>query len=286
VEGGARRQERELTPGGLQARRLYDADGTLAVEESYRGGALAERTAFSWAAGRLVQARTTGADGAHLRTDAYLYRRDGSLREVRRTATAGTADGLRLAWGTTGLAQERNTAGEGLFITRYDSQGRVTGRERRQGATLVSREDFVFRAGSDALESSVEALPGEGRTVRRQYDEAGRLVLETTQGPKDALERTQYTRDAEGRLTAKRRQGPSGLEEWRYLYDADGRLSGERYWRRGALEKVTTWLEGSRRIEELYAQGEAFLRVTWESGRRVREEVLEDGRVVRERALE
>jgi YD repeat-containing protein len=291
---GDRREEKEFASGVLEARRISGTDGTLAVEESFRGGALLERTAFTWSGGRLAQARTAGPDGALLRTDEYLFRRNGSLREVRRSvppgaagsAGAGSGDGVRLFWGSTGIAQVRSAAGAALFVTRYDPQGRVTSRERRDAGTVVSREELVYRQGSDALESSTESLPGEGRTVLRLYDEAGRLARETAQGPKGAAERTEYTRDGEGRLTAKTKLGPSGLEEWRYGYTADGGLSVERYSRRGALEKVTTFLGGGRRVEELYAQGEAFLRVTWESGRRVREEVLLAGQVVRERDLQ
>jgi YD repeat-containing protein len=283
---GTGREEKEFASGSLEARRLSSADGTLAIEESFRAGALVERTAFTWSDGMLAQARTTGPDGVLLRTDEYLYRRNGSLREVRRSVPSGAVDGARFFWGSTGIAQARSTAGTGLFVTRYDAEGRVTSRERRAAGALVSREEFVFRPGSGALESSVESLPGQGRIVRRQYDEAGRLILETAEGSKDAGERTEYTRDAEGKLTAKKRLGLLGLEEWRYAYAAGGELSVERYSRRGALEKVTTYLGGGRRVEELYAQGEAFLRVTWEGSRRVREEVLDAGQVVRGRDLQ
>lgn len=285
VEGGERREEREFLAEVLVSRRLYAADGAMMSEERYRDGALLEKSVSSYSGSRLLRTRTVGPDGKELHSEEYLYARSGRLREVRRVSAEGQADS-RFFSGSTGLAQERNTVGRALFISRYDTRGRVVSRERREADELVSVEDFVFRPDSDALLSSVERLPREGRTSRRQYDEKGRLVLESVSGPGNATESIDYIWDGNDRASAKRRHSEAGLEEWAYGYDAEGKIAREEYSRRGALEKVTLYSGTSSRVEELYADGEMFLRVSWEGERRVKEEVFEQGIPVRERTLE
>jgi hypothetical protein len=286
VEGGERREERDFLAEALVSRRVYAADGAMVSEESYRDGALIEKSVSSYAGSRLLRTRTVGPDGKELHSEEYLYTRSGRLREVRRVSVDGQAGDSRFFSGSSGLAQERNAVGSALFIARYDTRGHVVSRERREADELVSREDFIFRPDSDALLSSVERLPREGRTSRRQYDEKGRLLLENVSGPGNTSERIDYIWDENDRASAKKRHSAAGLEEWAYRYDAEGGLVREDYSRRGALEKVTLYSGKNSRVEELYADGEMFLRVSWEGERRVKEEVFEQGTLVRERILE
>ena len=96
---------------------------------------------------------------------------------------------------------------------------------------------------------------------------------------------TTYTRDDKGRVTARARRSPHGLEEWKYTLDAAGKATREEYFRRGTLEKVTVYGEDNLRTEELYKDGELFLKVYFDGDRRLREEVYADGKLVRERSF-
>lgn len=282
---GPAREEREFASGSLASRRLYDPTGSILSEESFRDGALLEKSIFTYSGSRLSRVRATGSDGSPLYTEEYLYATGGALREVRRAYAKGEARQSRFFAGSSGLAEERNTVGSAIAIARYDARGRVVQRERRDAEGLASREDFLFHPDSDALASSTENLPRERRLIRRQYDDKGLLAVEKVAGPGNAAERIEYSRDENGRATSKRRQSAAGLEEWAYSYDAKGRLAREEYQRRGSREKVTTYTAGGR-VEEMYSEGELFLKVTWEGERRVKEEVVEAGAAVRERLLE
>ena len=285
TDGGARREESEFIGETLIARRRFDPGGAILTEESYRGGTLEEKSVFTYAGSRLLRIRSTGPDGSLLRTDEYLYAGNGRLREVRRLTAGGQASDSRFFAGSGGLAGERHLAGGALFIARYDAKGRVVSRERRVADATAAREDFIYRADSNALLSSTQTLAREGRVTRRQYDGKGRLLVETVSGPGSASERTEYRWDDSDRATSRVRQGRAGLEEWAYGYDAEGTLLREEYRRGGALEKVTVFLGNNTRVEELYAEAELFLKVTWEGERRVKEEVFENRRPVRERTL-
>jgi hypothetical protein len=278
-------EEREFASGRLAGRRVYDPSGSILTEESYRDGALLERTVFTHAGSRLTRARTTGPDGSLLHAEEYLYASRGTLRGVMRTLSDGRTSQSRFFAGFSGLAEERNTAGDALFIARYDTRGRVVERERRDAQGLASREDFVFRLESNTLESSAETLPRVGKVARRRYDDKGLLAVEVVTGPGSAVERIEYRRDEEGRATAKRRQSAAGIEQWAYSYDAHGDLATEEYALKGSREKLTVYTEAGR-VEEMYAEGELFLKVTWEGESRVKEEVYEGGVLVRVRPIE
>ena len=79
------------------------------------------------------------------------------------------------------------------------------------------------------------------------------------------------------------RRGEQGLEEWRYEYAADGALQREEYRVKGALVKVTRQGPDGTRTEELYREGQPFLRISYEGEEKIREEVLAGGEVVRVR---
>ncbi len=279
---GGQTVERELAAGVLAARRVYGSTGSLLQEELYESGALKEKTLYSYVGGRLLRVRTLDPLGAALFSDEYVYASDGSLRAVRRTAPAGAQRSSVVA-GVGGIFEERTDLGDTLLLARYDAKGRVTSRERRRGGVTVSREDFVFRAGSDALESSTERRPGDGTLIERRYDDAGRLIQETTTGPAGVPAVTSWVRDDKGRAVSKSSRSAAGLEAWRYTLRADGSVSREEYFRRGSLEKVTIYGDGRQRTEELYREGELFLRAFYDGEVRLKEEVWSDGTLVRTR---
>jgi hypothetical protein len=284
-EVGSPREEREFASGRLAAVRVYDPSGSIMTEESYRDGALSEKTVFTYAGSRLSRVRTTGPDGVFLHGEEYLFTTRGALRGVMRTLADGQSMQSRFFAGSSGLAEERNTVGEALFIARYDTRGRVVERERRDAQGLASREDFLFRLESNTLESSEETLPREGKLARRRYDEQGLLAVETVTGAEGAVERIEYSRDPDGRVTVKRRQSAAGVEQWVYSYDAGGDLATEELLVKGSRQRLTVYTDAGR-VEQMYADGEMFLKVTWEGERRVKEEVYEGGVLVRERPIE
>jgi antitoxin component YwqK of YwqJK toxin-antitoxin module len=280
---GRQKVERELADGVLAARRIYDAGGDLLQEEQYDAGVLAQKSVFTYSGGRLSRLRVLAPDGKVVSVYQYLYATSGTLREVRRTGAGGDARLSAYVVGPAGVSNERTTAGDALFIARYDTLGRVASRETQKGDETVSREDFTFRPNSDHLLSSLKKLPAEGKLIDRRFDEAGRPVSETTRAGGTVVEEIAYARDAQGGMTGKIRRTAAGRETWKYTLGADGKASREEYFRRGSLEKVTAYGEGKLRTDELYRDGELFLKVFFDADTRLREEVYEGGKLLRER---
>jgi len=285
IENGAKREERELDAGLLAVRKVYAKTGELLLEEQYADGELAQRSISTYAGSRLARLRVLSGDGSVTYTEEYLYTTRGALREVRRTGPSGELRVSTFVSGAPGLAEERNAVGGEIYITRFDATGKTISRERRKDGERVSREDFLYRPGSDLLKSSMEMLPLERRTIARGYDDGGRLAFETISAGGKVVEETTYARDDQGRTLSKTRTSAAGLEEWRYHWGPDGKETREEYRRRGAQEKVTVFGTGNERTEELYQDGEPFLKVYYDGDRRTKEEVFEGGKLVRERSF-
>jgi hypothetical protein len=202
---------------------------------------------------------------------------------VRRTAAQGESMVSSAVASAAGLSEARSEMGGSMFIERYDVQGRLMNRERREDGAPVSTEDFSYDPSSGILASSEERLPPEHALVARLYDGEGRLSRETKSVNGSVLETIGYERDAKGNVTSKTRRGAAGSESWKYTYTEKGERSREEYFQKGILVKVTIPGEGKLRAEELYKDGEMFLKVFYDGDTRLREEVYLNGVLQRER---
>jgi antitoxin component YwqK of YwqJK toxin-antitoxin module len=286
LEGGVKREEREIIAGDLAAYRVYTNAGDMLLEELYENGTVTQRSVFTYSNTRLVAQRVQSADGSVASTTEYVYSTKGGLRAVRRTAAGGDSAASIFVSGAPGIAEERNSVGDSLFVSRFDARGRRINAERRKADERTLREDFVFQQGSDRLATSAETRPLEGKSIARSYDDKGFLASESVQIGEKVVERTDLTVDDQGKIMDKTRRSADGFEEWRYAWGPDGKKEREEYRRRGMLEKITTFVSVSARTEELYNDGELFLKVYFEGDRRVREELYRNGALLRERKFE
>jgi YD repeat-containing protein len=286
TESGTKKVERELSSGVLAARRIYDATGSLLQEEQYDNGVLAQKSVLTYSGGHLARLRMLAADGSLIYEERYTYGKKGTLREVRRTGAAGDAGISSFVFGPAGVSEERTSSKNTLFISRYDTRGRLENSERRKGEQTESRADFFYRPETDLLLSSTESLLAEGKTIERRYDEAGKLASETTTARDTLLEEGTYTRDDRGRVTARTRRSSRGLETWKYALDEQGKVSREEYFLRGSLQKATIFGPGKLRTEEIYKDEELYLKVYFDGDTRQKEEVYSGGKILRERVLE
>ncbi len=286
TENRTRKVERELAAGVLSARRIYDGTGSLLQEEQYNGGTLAQKTLLTYAGGRLAHVRVQAADGSLIYTEQYVYATNGTLRAVKRVGTDTDVRTSSYVFGPSGVSEERTSSKDTLYISRYDTRGRLASRERRKADQTVSREDFSYKPDTDVPIKSTEILPREGRTIERQYDAAGRLASESSTAKGAAADENTYTRNDKGVVTARSRRSPRGMELWKYSVDDKGKVSREEYFLLGSLQKVTLYGEGKLRTEEIYKDEDLYLKVYFDGDTRVKEEVYSGGKLLRERKVD
>jgi hypothetical protein len=287
-----RTEEREEREGVIAARRLSGAAGELLQEELFEAGRPSSRSVFEYASGRLVRSRVFAADGSLSSMVEYRMAPSGRLREVRWTAADGSLRTVSQAAGGTGsvaagsaVSEERAREGDGWRTTRYDETGRAAVHEQGGPDGLVSRQRLVYAGGSLTPVSSKTEWPAEKKVVETFYDAAGGAISETTTVAGAVTERVAWTRDETGRVLVMRRSGTGGTTEVRNTWAADGTLEREEHFVRGARAKNVIHTATGERVEELFEDGELFLRVLYRGEERIREEVILDGTVVRERTF-
>jgi len=288
-----RTEEREERGGLLEARRLIGASGELLQEEAFENGRPASRSVYEYESGRPARVRVFAADGSLASTVEYVVASSGRLREVLWwTASGGgvrsasqAAGGTGAAAGGAAVSEERSREGEEWRTTRYDARGRAAVREHGDASGLVWRQRLVYAGEARTPASAATEWPAERKAVATSYDAAGREVDETTTVAGSVTERVAWTRDEAGRVLVRRRTGAAGTEEVRNTWADDGTLEREEYFVRGTRARTVIHTGPDERIEELYAEGDLFLRVQYRGGSRVREEAVVDGRVVRERTF-
>jgi len=286
TENGTRKVERELAAGVLSARRIYDGAGSLLQEEQYNGGSLAQKTLLTYAGGRLAHVRVQAADGSPIYAEQYVYATNGTVREVKRAGADGDTRTSSYVFGPSGVSEDRTSSKDTLFISRYDTRGRLASRERRKADQTLSREDFSYKLDTDTPVKSTETRPPEGRTIERLYDAAGRLASETSTVKGVAAEENTYTRNDQGAVTARGRRSPRGMELWKYSLDDKGKVTREEYFLLGSLQKITVYGEGKLRTEEIYKDEELYLKVYFDGDTRLKEEVYSGGKLLRERKVD
>jgi YD repeat-containing protein len=278
--------ERVFEAGILAEERAFDPAGRPISERFYREGILERRVEYAYGPQGLEAAESYDGKGGLLARDRYALGPRGELRRVIRENAGGTPQSFALT-GSGGRRFEQRLSSGGYELTeRYDPQGRLASsqalRDGKQGATLR----ITYAGDSEHPQASERSDPaGDTRTVTR-FDADGRPVEQFSFQGQKRLEEWSWTYDPRGNRIQATRQGGQGTEAWSYSYDDSDRLIREESRIRGELVKVTRYEEQDFRIEELYRDGSAFLRVTYAAGRKTREEFLSGGEVVRVREFE
>jgi antitoxin component YwqK of YwqJK toxin-antitoxin module len=285
-DDGAKKEEREFTGGVISARRVYGKAGEIALEETYADGKIQSTASFLHVNSRLSSVKVTAPDGRLIYTQRYFLSDDGGLRRVERANADGSTSSSIYFAGGEGVREERDSSAGMTYVTRYDERGRTVGKEKWLGEEIQLQELFVYRADSNLLATSMETLYVDGTRIERGYDENGRLLSVTENLGQTVVSQTDYIWDDEGHNTVTRRRSAEGIEEWHNSYGADGTLAKEEYFKRGALEKAVIYTSKDERYEELYRDGEMFLRAFYKGDVKVKEQVYEKGDLVRERTFE
>jgi len=280
-------EQRIYRDSQLEQRRRFDKGNRLIEDHLYTDGSLTQRTLYYYSPDLLQRTETFAGDGRLLYRDFYSLSPDGQLRRVTREDGRGDQR-FALGDGARAVAEERYGNSREQRINRYDRDGRLAEREYWTEGQLLERERFQYRDEGEALSSSrLEELSLE-RATFRSYDDEGRLIRTEVSEGGQQIEQTVHVRDARGRIVETTRRGPRGIENWLFEYDEE-ELVREEYRTRGSLERITLYSgqgEERIRVQELYREGQAFMRVHYRSEQKIREEFLSNGEVVRVREFE
>ncbi len=278
-------KETEYEGESLVSVLLYNKDGAVAEEYLYAGNELSEKKIYTYSKKGLARVRTFDKQDQPVYTDYYSLSRSGRLRSVVRVWADGNMRLSRFEYGSGMLVEQREYLDPNMFITRFDSRGRVISWEQWRDDTLEKSRVVVYNSETGTIMREEETDHLKSTTTVRTYDEHGVLLSEQSGGQSGTTVKVSYEYDGKGRLSIKRVKGPLGIEEWRYVYNVADTLVKEEYRRRGYLEKTTYYTGEGGYYEEIYRDNEVFLRVYYKNDKKVKEEFIVDGKVEKTRTF-
>jgi hypothetical protein len=263
----------QLTPGW-----------TLSIEESeeretrtlYLDGIRQSASVFIRANGRLIAREELDSDGEIISRVEYAYDSDGNPRAVYIGLDYVEADTRVSADGNI----RRHSAGSGgdWRVTDLNTSGQPVRRVTLESG-VVSGESIWTRNDNGTLREEIHSSGDETR--RNRFDSDGRLLEETvTRGGSVVLVRTYSWSDGNLTRVEERGEGRTVVREMKWSED---RVVSESRSVDGIIASQIFWKSPEERVETLYRDGEAVIRVIWQDDVRIREEFLRNGEIVRVR---
>ena len=264
---GRKTGERYYRQGQLEME-IEFIDGEVSVERRFEDGELGETRAYSYEGKDLLGVSVIDNEGSLLYREIYRRAAQGRLRRLARVYEDRRTESA-FAYSEGRLYEEWHGDDDGGKLFRYGSMGKIA-EEVWEGTELVSVEDYVY--GEDHTRSQHRE---EDNQVDRLYDVEGRLLKEETREGDSRSSLNSFLYD--GDLLVEKTQLTKSLKEiWRYSYSEDGeRLLREEYLQNGKIVTVISYTGEKSYHEEVYRNGKPALRLHFEDGQKVREEVLD-----------
>ncbi len=282
-------KESEFQVNELVSVLMYNKNGALAEEYLYSGGELSEKKLYHYSKRGLAKVQTYNKEEKIIYEDFYSLAKSGRLRSVIRIWANGDIRISRFAYGSGLLVEQREYIENKLYISRFDSKGRLISWEQWQDDQLEKSKLIVYNSDTGNKESEEETDYTKQSSIVRIYDKQGNLLREEATSGSSIQSEVRYEYDDKGRLIIKRVKGPLGIEEWRYFYNDADKLIREEYWRRGFHEKSTFYGEDGEDgsyYEEILRENEVFLRVYYKNDKKIKEEFIVDGEIEKTRTFE
>ena len=258
----------------------YYADGALKKETFFDSSSLPVRTrSYIREGGRLERVEYADAAGKVVGTQSYRYDRDGRLLGVDSDGDLGTISVGMISSGA--VPQASWIAGKTTTVLGYDESGRVTVVQTMKDGAAVSVERRSY-GDKGQLYSVQTEDKASGLVAETLYDEDGRMSSKTLTPTKGPPAKTRYRYDGAGRLVEETtRQGEYRSEE-KMMYSESGTLTRKETLRDGSLVLSVDYTKNGR-VEELYDDGQLFVKATYVGGLKVKDEFYSNGVVTRTR---
>lgn len=268
--------------GILSEESTFDADGRPLLARRFLADGVVEETGYGYIDGKLL-VKETSRGGKVLETVRYVYSPDGRLVSAKASngafyGSGKTVDGVASMW---------RMGPDGLELRGYDASGRLASVRVYDGVVLKRRETRIW-AGNALERSSI--VTSDGTTTVTAFEvsgaAAGSILTLTVEraGLVESRERRAY--DDAGRLKRVESEIGGKRASTEYAYDDQGVLAMEKRLLERDQALVIHYVSKTEIVEENYRGDVLFARVSYQDGRRVKEELFKDGVIVRTRTFE
>jgi YD repeat-containing protein len=281
IDGSKGWKELDYRGDSLVEERTFEATGALLAERSFSPEALAIVTKrYVREGGRLVKVEASDASGNTIGTMNYHYDREGRLLQA-------SSDGIFGAESVGMISSEGSPQGSWIEsesatkVYAYDDAGRAVLLQSLKDGKVARIERRAY--GNEGILSSVtidDKLAENSWTS--SYDTTGRESERKAVDAKGEEVLTRFSYDASGRLIEELKIAGGHELAIRRSYSVDGALIRAETRRDKSLVLAVEYA-GESRTEELYEDGELFVKATYRGGRKVKDEFFTDGKLKRSR---
>ncbi len=254
--------------------RIYKRDytgGQLISEVFYNDNLISEKRTYSYNnEGYPESVEALDINNEFLYTDKFFYHSGGRLLQVRRTWNDDSFEMISYSYDKSGMLIRIFEHYSDVSTMKLYSDNKFISETNWENDQLKSDNVWSYSAfGSTYVEKDIQT----GKEKKYEYDQEGRIV-KTVDKVDVFLKITDYTylKGSLDRMTAR---SPGLLEEWIYTYDNDNKTKTIDYFRNGEITKKTEYIDDDTMTEKLYKDGNAFLKITFVQGARVKQEYLE-----------
>jgi Uncharacterized protein conserved in bacteria len=265
----------------LAEERVYDTENALQKEITYDESSLPLSTkVYIRKSGRVLSVEDRDQSDNIVGTMTYHYDRVGRLVSLSSTGSLGEeAMGMIAA---RGVPQGAWIAAATTTVLAYDEAGRAIVSEIIKDGKVISMEKRSYDEKSGNLSFVEREDSGSGLKTKISYDEKGRSTLMEEIPAKGLSSSTAYAYGDSGKLEEETKTTGSHKTAISYSYDEKGEVSRAETRRDGILLLAVDYIENGR-IEELYEEGELFVKATYIGGHKVKDEFFMDGQSLRVR---
>jgi hypothetical protein len=276
---------RELRAGALVWSVSYDPSTGVPTEETaYEDDKVSEVSTLELVRGQLVRRTVKDATGTLLYTDTLSHWPDGTLRRLERDGPDGPLAEAAWTYGPSG-ALVRTWASEGDERSAGEHRERTFGSDRTE-EDLVKGSEVVESRVTDWLEAGTSretrTTVASGKTEVLTKDGHGRVTLDVVSMGDKVLQTKKWTYDSQGRVLEAITEAAGPREVWTYEYQTDGTVLGKLSRGEVPVREETT-RDGEKIEVRYFDKGQVFLVETWLAGKRTKETYYQKGVVVRER---
>jgi len=229
-----------------------------------------------------VRVSSFDASGKFVYSISFEYTMNGLVSRTQKNMADGTVESCSYRYGGgTVMSSWADSPSDGIRWT-YDQASRLVKTEEWRDGKILRSSTQTYASPDNSVLVSRELVDNVASTRHLEvFDDKSRVIQIDDSKDGNLASRTIQSWDDQDELLSRRIVSGDQDESWTYEYK-DGSLSVERYAKNDQPVRVVTY-QGTERVEELYLNGKALLRVYYRGNQRYKEEELRDGLVVRTR---
>ncbi len=273
---GSISRETQFIDDMLSLERVFNDDGTISSEREFIPGGAVREIIYRHKNRKIIEKEITDEQGVKSSV-GYVYGFDGRLLEARESGSSSSGAGASYANETSDWVKSST----GFIVTKYNSDGKMAGREYFFNQKLQTIEEFSYE--NERIMHKKTSIPAALTIIEVRFNLTGQAQTEETFIDAKLVEKSEFEYFADMSLKKKitRAEGTVALIEV-FKNDADAGET-EKHYENGVLTMVIERKSKEDYFIETYDSGLLVVTVFFLDGRKSKEQFWKNGSLIKER---